>query len=232
LALAVATGASAADLPAKAPPAAVAAWSWAGAYVGMSAGAARPRTGYFDLGSDCCQLAFPPGEFFAFSNWRATVGLQAGYNWQFGNWVVGVEADVNWIDGKSTNAPANGQLFTPFMNADVSWFATARGRLGWAVGRGLFYGTGGVLVARLSNQWGLFNTSQTPPFSYEETRATWVAGLGVEYMVTQNWTFRIEGLHSDFGFSPIQTLTGFGATYQSRFTNRLTVLRGGVNWKW
>src|SRR4029079_9177196 len=105
LSLAMATAGYAADLPVKAPPAIVApAWNWSGAYVGLSIGAGKNRTGFFDLGdlnSPTRQpLTFPPGEFYAARDWGVTIGGQAGYNWQFNHVVVGIEADINWLDGK------------------------------------------------------------------------------------------------------------------------------------
>lgn len=232
-ALLAASAASAADMPVKARPMVAAPWTWTGAYIGVNLGAALPRVGYHDIEAGSGQLAFLAGEFFAFSNWRVTFGGQAGYNWQMGNVVVGVEGDLNWIDGQqSTTIPA---LFGPptvFVNSNFTWFATARGRLGWAVDRALLYATGGVAVARISSQWGF--PGVVPFFSHDETRATWVAGAGFEYMLTRNVTAKVEGLYSDFGSTDYLPISGasLGGTYRSSFTNKLTVVRSGLNWKW
>lgn len=232
VALTAATTVSAADLPVKATRPALAAWNWTGGYIGVSLGAGKHRSSFFDLGDPtCCQLAFSNQEFLSLDRWAFTAGGQAGYNWQFGNVVTGVEADLSWIEKSSTTIPADFFGGAPvFANSDFRWFATVRGRLGWALSNTLLYATGGLAVARLSNGWGL--VGQTPSFSYDETRATWVVGGGVEHMLTQHWTVRVEALHSDFGTSPIQTITGFAGNYQSKFTNSLTVVRGGLNWKW
>jgi outer membrane immunogenic protein len=240
VALVAATAASAADLPVKAKPVAPAAlpWSWSGGYVGLNLGAGKPRTSFTDIDvPDSGTFGFsPPGEFAKLDNWGFTLGGQAGYNWQVGNLVAGVEADINWLDGKSTasltsqSGGAVGTGIPLFIATNTNGFGTARGRLGVTFSHALIYATGGVAVARLSNDYGAVN--RTPSFSYHDTRSTWVVGGGVEYMLTQHWTVKIEGLYADFGTSPIQTITGFSGNYQSKFTNSLTVIRGGVNWKW
>jgi outer membrane immunogenic protein len=232
VALTAATAVSAADLPVKARPPAVVTWNWTGPYIGVNAGAAKHRSHFFDFGDPtCCQLAFTNQQFFSTNRWRGTVGGQAGYNWQFGNVVTGVEADINWIGKSSATIPSDFFGAAPvFTNADINWFATARGRLGWAFSNTLVYATGGLAVARLSNSWGF--VGQTPYFSYEATKATWTVGGGIEHMLTKNWTARAEVLYADFGTSPIQTISGFAGNYQSKFTNALTIVRGGLNWKW
>jgi len=233
LTLTAVTAALGADIPTKAPPAPAANWNWSGPYVGLNLGAGQHSSSFYDLGDPtCCQLAFTTqNAFWSPDNWGATIGGQAGYNWQFGNVVAGVEADINWIDGKSSTTIASSFGGTPVSaTADMDWFATARGRLGLAFSRTLIYATGGWAAARGSDGWGFVGA--TPRFSFQDTRSAGVVGGGIEYMLTQNWTVRVEGLHSNFGTSPITTISGFGGHYQSKFTDSLTVVRGALNWKW
>lgn len=233
--VALSTAVSAADLPVKAPPPAAVVWSWAGPYIGINAGVARHRSKFFDLGDPgCCQLAFPAGgPFYTANKSGLMAGVQAGYNWQFGNVVFGVEADGNWVDGKSraivTSPFGGGAQFT--VNTDLDWYASVRGRFGFAFSRALVYVTGGVAWAQVSNDWG-FVVFPQPRFNYKETRATGIIGGGVEYMLTQNLLARVEGFYANFGTSPIATVNGFGGNYLSNFTHTLAVVRGGVSWKW
>ena len=96
LALVAASGAYAADLPvykkAPAPPP----YSWAGLYAGIQGGfgwgnATNERPG-FD------SIAYTPNGAF--------VGGTLGYNWQFGNWVAGLEGDGAWahLSASTTSA--------------------------------------------------------------------------------------------------------------------------------
>jgi outer membrane immunogenic protein len=232
--VALSTGVSAADLPVKAPllPAAEV-WSWAGPYIGINAGVAQHHSKFFDLGDPtCCQFAFPAGgSFYTAKKSGLTAGAQAGYNWQFGNVVFGVEADGNWVDGKKSAIVTSPFGVQVTANADLDWYTSVRGRVGLAFSRALIYVTGGVAVAQVSNDWG-YLTSPQPRFNYKETRAAGIIGGGVEYMLTKNWLARVEGFYANFGTSPIATVSGFGGNYRSNFTHTLAVVRGGVGWKW
>src|SRR5262245_26778925 len=90
--LLTAGAASAADLRApiyKAPPL-VAAYNWTGFYAGVNAG--------LGVGEHSTSLdILVPGAFHervTGSPMGAIGGVQAGYNYQFGSWVLGVEADI------------------------------------------------------------------------------------------------------------------------------------------
>jgi outer membrane immunogenic protein len=236
VALLATTGAQAADLPArvaKAPPMPVEVWNWTGFYAGMTVGAAQPTTSMYDSGGPNGPFASPLGtEVFKFDSWRAAVSGHAGYNWQFNQWVVGVEGDLSWVDGKDTATGRTTFLVPVIGNADMSWFATLRGRLGYSFGRGLVYVTGGLVVADVSASWGS-NFPPVPliPFNLSETRASWIVGGGFEYMVARNWTVRVEGLYSDLGDTTVSG-RAFGLLYTSKFKNELAVARAGFSYKW
>src|SRR5690349_694524 len=83
------------------------------------------------------------------SGWVA--GVHTGYNWQRGALVYGVEADINWTDLNSDIRKTLSTEFTPLppapsarASAEIDWFGTVRGRLGWTNGPLLIYGTGGL----------------------------------------------------------------------------------------
>ena len=129
------TPALAADLgrPIYKAPVAVAApyMTWNGFYIGANAGYSwGTARGYLDgvrIGDRVDTDGFSGGG-------------QIGYNWQFSpNWVFGIEADVQ-------GANISGGLLAPIgiageSNVDV--WGTVRGRLGYAAGNVLVYGTGG-----------------------------------------------------------------------------------------
>src|SRR5579871_2067570 len=81
------------------------------------------------------------------SSWVA--GIHAGHNWQDGSWVYGIETDLSGTALRTTvNAVLNGTVIIPpptaTTTATIDYFGTLRGRLGWAAGPVLFYGTGGL----------------------------------------------------------------------------------------
>ena len=83
----------AADMPLKAPqPAPVATPMWAGWYVGLSAGGAWESNYWF---RDCTDL---PAQDNGTHKGSAFIGGgQIGYNWQRGNFVYGLEADISGL---------------------------------------------------------------------------------------------------------------------------------------
>lgn len=103
-------------------------------------------------------------------------GGQLGYNWQFNrNWVIGIEGDITGTD-----------ISEPTIPAKVDYLASVRGRLGYAMGRSLFYGTVG---------WG---TAQVSGAGVSVTGDALVLGLGLEYALDRNWSVRGEFLHYEF----------------------------------
>ena len=223
--------AAAADMPVKAapPPAVI---SWAGPYAGLNIGAAWNNAKFSDLGNGGVLFAFPPGAndpFWSPHKAGITLGGQAGYNWQVGSYVYGVEGDLNWIDGKASATFAPGPVIVATSNLD--WMGTIRGRLGVVYSQILFYGTGGVAFAHFSDAWG-FASAGGNTFAINTTRVGWVAGGGLEYMIAPHWTARVEGLYADFGTASASTFVPGIGTYASSFRHTVTTARAALNWKW
>jgi outer membrane immunogenic protein len=184
-----------------------------------------------------------------FQSGSATAGAQAGYNYQWGNWVVGGEMDFEYLGLRGFNAgnfpfPSTlpgGAVGPPtaFFNTATSvsadWLFTARPRVGWAMREWLLYVTGGLAVGRE-------NFSQTiailAPFTetsgFATTRAGWTVGGGIEYAIARNWSIRGEYLHVDLGtVNTAGTLTppfpGLTLTGSVRLTTEIA--RGGLNYR-
>src|SRR5207247_2566120 len=80
-----------------------------------------------------------------------TAGVQAGYDWQFCNKVVGIVADWNWADTKATlRQDPNTPIFDLTTSGKIKWFSTIRGRAGLAVNDALLYATGGLAIADIN----------------------------------------------------------------------------------
>jgi outer membrane immunogenic protein len=218
----VASSASAADLPArtytKTPPSVVAVYDWTGFYIGGNVGGIW---GNNDSSTNFTQNMAAPGNTNPQNNSRDNSavfgGVHAGYNWQASTWVFGLEADWDWTDAKSSfcrqtdvtslACSDNGRGFLTF-SEKTDWLASARGRLGFAWDRVLLYATGGaawgdvktdINANCLVNGCGgsLLQINQT--VSFRDTKTGWVAGAGIEAMLTPNWLLRAEYLHYDLG---------------------------------
>jgi outer membrane immunogenic protein len=166
-AVAISQLASAADLPRKAPVApAIVPYNWTGFYVGVNAGY---TWGPWDASSN--QIIFDPSATHDAKVNGALGGLQAGYNWQAGGWVYGLEGDIQITGAKDTDAwtapgvpppppppPQTPPIITDFLPGPAGggpmsfthewkfpWFGTLRGRLGvLPAERWLLYVTGGL----------------------------------------------------------------------------------------
>ena len=235
--------ASAADLPAypvKAPPAQAVVWSWTGPYVGVNVGAAQHKSTHTLL--DFIAIAnVPDGTPFWSPNERGvTVGGQIGYNWQLNQFVFGIEGDLNWANAKSQ------ACFGPFCGVpgfnqtlarnELQWYGTLRARAGVTFSQVMLYVTGGLIVAGYENRWQAFCGAAAceAAFVNEKPRTAGVIGGGGEIMLSRNWSAKVEALYADFGRSQVSINSIFapGNVYSSSFTNKLAVVRGGLNWKW
>ena len=234
--------AAAADMPTKAPaPVAAPVMSWTGPYIGINLGAAWNNAKFSDLGSLETNPVLLYGTtlgandpFWSPNHAGFAGGGQLGYNYQTGNFVFGIEGDFSGIANKASvtfTPPLRGLSISA--TSDLDWMATVRGRLGLAFGQALVYGTGGVAFARFSDAWG-FTFLGGNAFAKDETRTGWVAGGGFEYMITRNWTVRVEGLYADFGSDTFTVVDppGNSGPYNTKFQHTVATARAGLNWKW
>jgi len=182
LALSAAAGtAGAADLSVaplyKAPPAQLSqTYNWTGFYLGVNGGGGWGSS-WWQANSTRVDVS------------GGTVGGTAGYNWQFGNAVLGLEGDVDWAKIQGTT----GSTLCPFgCTASTDWLSTVRGRAGYAFGGILPYVTGGLAVGDINANFPGFAVAST-------TNAGWTVGGGIEFALPGNWSAKVEYLHVDLG---------------------------------
>ncbi len=163
------TAASAADFPASpyygGPPPVSAVPYWAGPYLGATLG--------YEWGDVSNNSTHPSG---------VAGGAEAGFNWQHGNFVYGVEGDINLSAADDTFAPW--QFSNP-------WFGTVRGRAGVAFGNVLVYGTAGLAFGELT-------ADTSGNLSESHSSFGWTAGGGAEVGFTPHWSAKAEWLYLDF----------------------------------
>jgi outer membrane immunogenic protein len=183
--------AAAADLAVKAPvykAAPIIVSDWSGFYVGINGGG-----GWADNSINGFSLNNASG---------GTFGGQLGYNWQFGQFVVGLEAD---IDGADISKTVRGDT------AKTDELGSIRGRAGYTFLPSLLaYGTAG------------FAYGNTKLDGSDVGQNGWVAGAGLEYKVWGPLIARAEYLHYGIqgDFAP-------GAALKTD----VDVVRGGLSYK-
>jgi outer membrane immunogenic protein len=212
-------------------------YSWAGFYVGASLGGSWGNSSnnwnFISNNHSGVITACPPAGLAmclvdSDSNhlFRGAIGgLEAGYNWQIANYFFGIATDIeiSGLKGSQTfdanTPPLNGVPCPPSLSAvyteRLQWLGTLRGRIGYASGGLLIYGTGGLAYGQVSMNGSAtldgiltgspgsmvlcpganFTTSVgSCPFanwSHNETRVGWTLGAGVEGALFGNWTVKI-----------------------------------------
>jgi outer membrane immunogenic protein len=207
------TSALAADLPPGSPeyraPAQVVAdrFTWTGIYVGANAGYGTGMwTDTTGTGDDRVS--------------GALAGGQIGANLQTGSFVFGVEGDfqASW-QKKTVNSVVGGVAVSA--SEELPWFGTARARAGFAFDRALLYVTGGGAWVDLK----LSGTALGVTVSSEQSKMAWTAGAGLEWMIADHWSAKIEYLYIDTGNTSVTLL---GLALNGRLQDQIG--RFGVNY--
>jgi outer membrane immunogenic protein len=139
-------------------------------------------------------------------------GGQIGYNWQGvlglgSQWVLGIEAD---LQGSGIEDGAFGA------KSSLNWFGTVRGRIGYAFGPALVYGTGGFAFGEVEN------------FGVTETQTGYVVGAGVEYKFNPSWSVKGEYQFISLDASDLAGAGPLGLTGGDR--SEVNTFRVGLNY--
>lgn len=229
-------------------------YSWAGFYAGLHSGygwgdndvdtSCKDPAGVLD-GTPNCGLTL--GEGIA-SNYSLDQngflgGAQAGYNFQSGSFVFGIETDIAWsnIDGSdTTNDPLTN--FPPLrgrgrVSQDLEWLGTVRGRLGYAISNWLLFGTGGLAYGKVDRDFS-FSIDIAPPITWNDsdssTETGWTVGGGAEVAFGQ-WSVKGEYLYYDLGDGDTSAQEAqFGLKFdnflESDFETKGHIARIGLNY--
>jgi outer membrane immunogenic protein len=248
LATTIAGPAFAADMtmPFKAPAYAPA-FSWTGTYVGANVGGIW---GTFDVGpastNNVNGLVVAPGTM-SINNSSLIGGVQAGYNWQIGQWVLGLEQDYQFTGLKQTATFATPS--GPFLSGDsfsvkTDYLAASRAKVGMAWDRVLVYAAGGL-------ETGLFDVTSayvaraggSPALGFTDANKLhfgFNVGAGIDYAITNNVFLGVEYRYIDLGketynlgaFTPAggaaQTVSNSVSLKASEVTARLNFKLGGL----
>ena len=261
---------SAADLAVMAPIASVvtSAYSWTGFYIGGNVGYSWGRAAS-DLNADPVTVNLngltpfnTPG--FVGSDTQkpkgAIGGGQIGYNWQTSpNWVLGIEADLQASGEKASRSFSNPFSFTtPPPNAglpvsgiatmdyaaNITWFGTVRGRVGYAFDRTMVYASGGLAYGgvKLGGTNTVNGLVAGVPFlavtaiGHTQVNAGWTLGAGIEGALGSGWSWKAEYLYVDLGSMNdpdevvrVVSASGGRVTTHTDFTDN--IFRVGLNYR-
>lgn len=192
-------------------PASWTAYNWTGPYLGASVGETWGAEKWRYVASS---YTVDPD----FAGYLA--GGQAGYNYQIGRFVTGIEGDFGASNAQGVKSCPNHYVYGCEANLDQLGSLTAR--LGYTWGRALFYAKGGWAFGEVTAQSHLNTNSPTNTLAYllfpanvGSTNATpiataawlngWTVGGGMEFALTDRWSAKAEYMHYElgkFGFAP------------------------------
>jgi opacity protein-like surface antigen/outer membrane receptor protein involved in Fe transport len=222
-------------------------WSWNGYYLGINAGYGWGRSNTDAFFNDNA-IGTNFGTNSSVGMRGRVFGVQTGYNFQSGNWLWGVEADLA-LTGQVGNPvftcpaftcnPAGPVVATFDQNQKLEWFGTLRQRFGALITPDLLiYGTGGAAVVGLLTSGNVFGfdplgNPATNPFSNISIHPGWAAGAGIEAHLTGNWTAKLEYLYMEFGSATTNINNQQNMTLTAQFNSRITdqIVRAGLNYK-
>jgi outer membrane immunogenic protein len=180
--------------------------NWNGFYIGLHAGGATGDVDWKNVTNTtggASRIDMLTGETVDHSPDGVLGGAQIGFNYQFTNWLVGLEVSGSGLDFDETTefVPATQ---AEFVSSEIEWLATGAARLGFTSMDSLFYLKGGYATANIA-------TAHTNPdadgggadlansYSTDETHHGWVAGAGFEHMIGSNVSVGVEYNYIDLG---------------------------------
>ena len=185
-------------------------FDWSGFYVGAVGGYVWGRNVGSPSGGVTSTTIDPSG---------GQIGLTAGVNGQFDQFVLGLEGEVLWSGAKSSGT-VTGTANVATIKSD--WQGAIKARAGVAFDQVLVYAHGGFAFAdhsaSVSNNAGFLG-------EYRTTRSGWTVGAGVEVAVTDNVSAKLEYAYSDFGKWSANHTTLGGTDFQ--YHNH--AIKAGVN---
>jgi opacity protein-like surface antigen len=213
------SSAFASDLGPAIPAPAVAPVNWSGFYIGGNIGGAFARgsvsDSLFQLGDTMSQTGF-------------LGGAQAGFNYQFGSFVVGVEWDFDGTSLNATGPTLVTMIGTSWQgSANTDWVSTVAARVGMTTGALFVYGKVGGGWAEDSAR--ATNLSTGGSLSASNTTDGWLGGIGIEWAFAPNWSTKLE-----FYYIGLQSWTLSGPTFAAdSFTvvRNIEMLKAGINYR-
>jgi outer membrane immunogenic protein len=230
----VVSSAMAADLPVRKAPSVAPApvvYDWSGLYIGGHVGWGFAETDITDRTVLGTSLAIPTQSF---NGDGFLGGVQAGWNYQVGNFVLGAEVDYSFADIKgdvTTSIAATNAVVS--RSSDVMWIATSTARLGYTWDRVMIYSKLGAAFAQFDYNNNI-SVGGASVFSgtASETRVGFTVGTGIEWALAGGWTAKAEYNYMDFGRRTVDFgVDAAGNPVNLDVDQRISTVKAGVNYR-
>jgi opacity protein-like surface antigen len=227
------------------------AYNWTGFYGGFTAGAAfgqyDERTSTVAAGyiGTAGAAAVNTAGAQTINSLGFAAGIEGGYNWQIGNVLLGIEADVQGVNlyGSTGSGaipyPAKPAEYTVTSFGQTNWLATVRPRIGYvAPNHWLFYATGGLAVTQLQSDLSFVDSNGVLESGrLDAVKAGYAVGGGIEAPLTGRLSVKAEYLFVDFASTnaPVaaNTLTTHfpNQTFSHSSDFKADIVRAGLNYR-
>ncbi len=129
----------------------------------------------------------------------ASVGVVVGYDYQISRWVLGGLLDYNHTDVAETQSAFSSTPAFYDEERTIENISTLRLRAGYLVtDRTLIYATAGLAYGDPDYEFNSNNPNRTSRGDNDGDFG-YVLGGGLETRITQNWSFTVEYLYTNFG---------------------------------
>ena len=209
-------------------------FNWSGMYFGINGGYGSAASDTVDTitgNSAGANGTYPNSVYLNGFVGGGTIGA----NYQTGQLVLGIDGNWDWTNQSLTKSVSCTAGCVATGRSRINWFATLRGRVGYAVDRVLFYGTAGAALVNGQDIQTQTVPAGAPAVVFNDTALGWTAGAGVEYAINRNLSAKLEFSHISATLSqtvPFPTYGGMGGGVENeRASISDNIIEGGFNWK-
>lgn len=209
--------------------------TWQGFYFGLHVGG---QFGHSET-NDLDDYYFLAHHHFGYSESGVIAGGQVGYNLQLGQFVVGPEFDLGYmdLDGRGEEPqPLIRRVGVGHGSSDSDFYTTWRGRVGYAIefrGPWLLYATGGAIGVNYSTRFLAIENNLPPGVDAHGTDFDWgyTFGGGVERRLGAHWSLKLEYLYFSLDDQPFSghEFNASGDLYHFQGDTMGHIIRAGLN---
>lgn len=125
-------------------------------------------------------------------------GARAGYDLQFGSFVVGALIEGSRLDVHDDVTAFSSTPASYTLKRTLKYQGAVRARAGFAMNNTLIYGTGGATRGQIEHHFSSTNSANSFPRDRKNWQNGWQAGGGIEHQFFPNLTFGAEYLYTRY----------------------------------
>jgi outer membrane immunogenic protein len=162
-------------------------------------------------------------------------GGQFGYNRQYHQLLYGLGVDLQGAGISGSGKLGGGGGNTAAAEANLGWFGTIQGRLGYSFDNALLYAAGGFAFGGVEEKVSFSDPIAFPPNSStvkrSQTEMGYAVGGGLEYRLNPAWSAKLEYQYIDIGGDKLSTIPlATKESASAKFDATYNTVRVGLNY--